>query len=132
MDCKTARLLSDFARPQDLGRADAAAFEGHIADCPECAAVVGAERRLDQRLGEAMRHVPVPEGLRGRLLDRLAAERRGWYRRRLPHLFPVLFRGCWSGLHRICLLRQDLGTHKGICLPTGHPPAKLVRVHGSK
>ena len=83
MDCKTARLLLDYARPApaELPGGDAAALEGHLTACPECEALARAERQLDDHLGRAVRDVPVPDGLRDRLLARLRAERRRWYRR---------------------------------------------------
>jgi hypothetical protein len=83
MDCKTARLLLDYARPKpaELPGGEAAALEGHLTGCPECEAVARAERQADDHLGRAVRDVPVPDGLRDRLLGRLRAERRRWYRR---------------------------------------------------
>ncbi|HXG10141.1 MAG TPA: zf-HC2 domain-containing protein [Gemmataceae bacterium] len=81
MDCKTARLLLDFARPRELDPDEALALESHLARCPECEALAQAERRLDEHLGRAIRDVAVPEGLRRRLLDRLAAERGRRHRR---------------------------------------------------
>lgn len=84
MDCKTARLLLDYARPTsaELDPGEAAALEGHLAACADCDAATRAERQLDDHLGRAVRDVPLPDGLRDRLLDRLAAERRAWYRRK--------------------------------------------------
>jgi hypothetical protein len=85
MDCKTARLLLHFAHPRttELEGDEAAALEGHLADCPHCGALAQAERQADNRIGQAMRAVAVPEGLRTRLLVQLDAEREHWYRRRL-------------------------------------------------
>jgi hypothetical protein len=83
MDCKTARLLLDYARPTpaELPGGDVAALESHLTACPECEALARAERQADDRLGRAVRDVPVPDGLRDRLLAHLRAERRRWYRR---------------------------------------------------
>jgi hypothetical protein len=85
MDCKTARLLLDLARPHsaELHASEAGALEGHLAGCPECDSLARTERQLDDHVGRALRNVPVPEGLRGRLLKRLAARRRSWYARRV-------------------------------------------------
>jgi hypothetical protein len=82
MDCRTARLLLDFARPRstELEPSEADALEGHLAVCSECEALARAERRLDSRIGRAFRDVPIPDGLRERLSNRLSAER--WRRRR--------------------------------------------------
>jgi len=84
MDCRTARLLMDFARPRcsELPADDADALGQHLAGCADCDALARAERAADARLGEAMRVVSIPEGLRGRILSRLDLER-GNRRRRL-------------------------------------------------
>lgn len=85
MDCKTARLLLLFARPRptELEASEADALRHHLADCPDCSPLARAERQADERLAQAVQAVPVPEGLRDRLVTRLQAERRGWYRRRV-------------------------------------------------
>ncbi len=92
MDCKTARLLLDFRRPRvgELPADEAAALEHHLASCPDCGAAGLAERRLDDALGRAVRDVPLPDGLRERLLARLATERRAALRRRVLRLTPAL------------------------------------------
>src|SRR5215213_5823218 len=64
----------------ELAGEDAAALDAHLAACPKCAAVVRFERAFDDRVGRAMRAVPVPAGLKGRLLDGVAAQRGSWYR----------------------------------------------------
>ena len=85
MDCKTAQFLLEFSRPGrvELGAAEAADVEAHLAACPDCGALARAERAFDARVGEAMLAVRVPHGLKGRILDRLAADRGAWYRRRI-------------------------------------------------
>jgi hypothetical protein len=77
MDCRTARLLLHFARPlpSELPAGEAHALEAHLTGCPECEALALAERQFDARLGEVMRQVPVPDGLRERILGRLTTER---------------------------------------------------------
>jgi hypothetical protein len=82
MDCRHARLLLEFTRfgQPDPGRGeldsvDADALAGHLSGCPECAALARGEQALDARLGQAMRQVPVPEGLRAGILTRLAQDR---------------------------------------------------------
>jgi hypothetical protein len=77
MDCRTARLLLDYARPQvgELPAGETDALEAHLAGCPDCDALARAERQADERLGQAMRDVPVPQGLQERILVRLEAER---------------------------------------------------------
>jgi hypothetical protein len=83
MDCKNARLLLEFVHPgsAELDAAEAEALHQHLAECPDCAAQAREERRADEHLGRAMRDVPVPAGLRERLLKRLTVERDRWYRR---------------------------------------------------
>ena len=65
MDCRTARHLLDYARPRvpELDRPDQEALDGHLAVCPECDALARAERQFDEHLGQAVRDVPVPQGL---------------------------------------------------------------------
>jgi hypothetical protein len=83
MDCKTARLLFDFARPQagELDAAELAAFEQHLAGCPECDALARAERGVEFAFAKAMRAVEAPAGLRNRLMERLDRERGDVYLR---------------------------------------------------
>jgi hypothetical protein len=83
MDCRTARLLLGFAGRVtcELDPAETGALQAHLQDCPECAPLADAERRLDEHLGRVVRDVPVPEGLRAAVLTRLAGERDAFYRR---------------------------------------------------
>ncbi|HZV03810.1 MAG TPA: hypothetical protein VE999_01855 [Gemmataceae bacterium] len=87
MDCKTARLLLDFARPQarELEAEEAEALESHLDHCPDCHSQARSERVFDERLGKAMRQVEVPAGLRDQLLARLESARGDWYRQRFAH-----------------------------------------------
>jgi anti-sigma factor RsiW len=70
MDCKTAHLLLDFNRPTpaELETSEAEALENHLLDCTACARLARDERRLDDHIGQAMRDVAVPVGLRERLI----------------------------------------------------------------
>ncbi|HEY7310149.1 MAG TPA: hypothetical protein VH643_12375 [Gemmataceae bacterium] len=87
MDCRTARLLLDFARPQalELQADDAGALQNHLDRCPDCHGLARGERQLDEHLGKAVRQVEIPAGLRDQLLSRLEAERGDWHRRRFAH-----------------------------------------------
>jgi hypothetical protein len=106
MDCETARLCLPFNRPRagELDGADTAALEAHLASCPACAALGRAEQRLDQHLASAVRdaEIPVPGGLRDRVLARLTAERGDWYRRRAAWALRIgaaaaaLFLAVWA------------------------------------
>jgi len=87
MDCKTARLLFEFLRPQpsELDAAELTAFEQHLATCPDCDALARAERQLDCAFSKAMQAVEVPAALRNRLLSRLERERGDVYLRWFGH-----------------------------------------------
>jgi len=84
MDCKTARMLAPFDRPLgvELDADEAEALANHFAECAECRHLRQAEQAADAHLGRALRDVPVPAGLRDRLLVRLADDRRAAFRRR--------------------------------------------------
>lgn len=105
MDCKSARLLLDFARPHacELEAEEAAALESHLDHCPDCHSQARNERQLDECLGKAMRQVEVPAGLRDQLLARLDAARGDWQRQRFAHAARLsaaaavlLLLGCWG------------------------------------
>jgi hypothetical protein len=89
MECKTVRLLLPYllSRTPELDAGDAASLRSHLNECSECAAVARAEAQTDAWLAGAMRDVPVPAHLQGRILARLQRERTAWYRRRV--LVPV-------------------------------------------
>jgi hypothetical protein len=84
MNCHDARLLLAFARPQasELDLAEKQLLDAHLSACPTCTAVAEEQRRVDERIGAVMRDVPVPDGLKERLLVRLANERSAVLRRR--------------------------------------------------
>jgi hypothetical protein len=88
MDCKTARMLLDFARPQacELETEEATALDGHLERCSDCHRLARDERQLDDLLGKAMRQVEPPVGLRGQLLERLESERSDWHRQRFARV----------------------------------------------
>jgi len=104
MDCKTARLLLDFVRPQagEMDSAELAAFEQHLAGCPDCDALTRAERGLDHAFAKAMQAVEVPAGLPNRLIARLERERGDVYLRwfgnagRVAAAAAVLFAATWA------------------------------------
>jgi hypothetical protein len=88
MDCKTARTLVDFARPNalELEPRDAEELAGHLDTCPECGASALAERQLDEWLGAAVRQVEVPGNLRANVLACLDAERNKVVRHRFGRI----------------------------------------------
>jgi hypothetical protein len=115
MDCKTARLLLEFARPPDcreLEPLDRGEVEAHLAGCPDCAAAARSRRHEDEQFGRAMRAVEVPDRLRARLLARLADERaannkRRWKAAAIGALAAaamlLLAVGLWALYHQVAL-----------------------------
>src|SRR5438046_1669092 len=89
MDCRTATLLLDLARPDspDFDPAEARALETHLQGCPQCSLRAEALRQEQAVLSRAMRAIPVPTSATRHLLQHLALERRAWYRR-LPLRHP--------------------------------------------
>jgi hypothetical protein len=58
-----------------LEAAELEELEAHLAECPDCGPLAQVERQMDSRLAQAMKAVPVPADLRGRVLGRLQSER---------------------------------------------------------
>jgi hypothetical protein len=84
MDCNHARLLLSFAyKKAELDTAEADALQAHLEQCPECEAAARSEQAVDEALGRAMNAVPVPGGLKGRVLDKLVSVRR-------PRIHPII------------------------------------------
>jgi hypothetical protein len=106
MDCKTARLLLEFAHPgqNELPESDLALLEAHLTGCADCRETAQAERGFDQALAKAMRQVEVPDRLRNHLLHRLESQcndqaRRRWGRAiRALAAAAVLLLGVWAAL----------------------------------
>jgi hypothetical protein len=74
-------LVTFFGRQgSELAPDDAADLHTHLTACPKCADLVRFERAFDDRVAKAMLAVPVPAGLKGKLLDGVAAQRGAWYR----------------------------------------------------
>jgi hypothetical protein len=92
MDCKTARLLFlHFQRPRagELDDDEATALNNHLAGCLDCAGLARTEQAVDAHLGRAMRAVEVPDGLRTRLVEHLAAERDAYWSRQTGRCFRI-------------------------------------------
>ncbi len=85
MDCKTARMLVDFARPHasELDPSETQSLDEHLGSCADCGRLAQRERRLDAHLALAMRAVPIPIDLKERLQTRLLNERNQVYRRQI-------------------------------------------------
>jgi len=84
MDCKTARMMMDFAHPPktELDGDERKAFQAHVQECVDCASLAYVERKLDEHLGRAMLDLSVPADLGDRLQERLKKARGTLYRRR--------------------------------------------------
>jgi hypothetical protein len=82
MDCNHARLLLEVAHPiaTELDARDTEQLAAHLASCPDCGALAENDRLADEQLAKVMRDVPVPDGFKFRLLNRLGRERDAWYR----------------------------------------------------
>lgn len=82
MDCTNARLLLHVSGREgnELIPADQGLLDEHLRACPDCANLVKAERKLDRVVGRAMNAVPVPLGLKSRILEavRPAPKGRWW------------------------------------------------------
>jgi hypothetical protein len=88
MDHTTARMMASL-----LGRhgseltseqadADAAELDAYLALHPDCAALVRADKAIDDRMAVAMKAVDVPAGLKAKILDATATQRGSWFRNR--------------------------------------------------
>lgn len=77
MNCQTARATLELFRPDESDPAMAGEAEHHVRHCADCQQSVRAQREFDVRVGRMCRDVPVPAGLRDRLLTSLAADAAG-------------------------------------------------------
>jgi len=73
MNCRDAQEQFDAARPGsgDLGLSELASASKHLDDCPRCRSVLQFREHLDRRISRAMTDVPVPTGLKDRILQSL-------------------------------------------------------------
>jgi len=75
MNCDDALNQLEAVRPhsQDTRDAELADARNHLDSCPQCRELFHQRQRQDERIGRVMRSVPVPQGLRERLLEGLFA-----------------------------------------------------------
>ncbi len=75
MDCGLARERLDVLHPDRPEQADpdVADAVAHVQECAACAEVVQARQEFDREVGRVLRDVPVPTGLRERLVLALTA-----------------------------------------------------------
>jgi hypothetical protein len=83
MDCKTARLLLAVAprNRNELDEGEADALEVHLSECVECTALARRERVIEEKIGSAMRNLPVPPLLSERIVRKLRRRRQKVLRR---------------------------------------------------
>lgn len=85
MDCRTAQQLLPYhgRAAAELTPSDAQALDVHLAECASCAAQLQTEQQLDTHFAQAVRAVPIPIGLRQRLVRRLTLQQKAGQWRRL-------------------------------------------------
>jgi hypothetical protein len=85
MECRDAQFYLRLRKHagDELGPEVAAALDGHLAVCAACAAEARAAASFDRALASAMRAVPIPAGLRERLVSHVAGQQGGILRRRM-------------------------------------------------
>jgi anti-sigma factor (TIGR02949 family) len=78
MDCQSVRALLPYYQraAEGMDAADRDAVRQHLDACPECGPLAQAESQIDRTLGTAMRAVPVPPDLKGRIHAKLAKQPR--------------------------------------------------------
>lgn len=71
MDCETALRLMEFASPDsdDRQAPEMHRARRHLESCAECSATHASRIAFDRELSQAMPNVPIPDGLRARLLE---------------------------------------------------------------
>jgi hypothetical protein len=77
MECRDAQFYLRLRRhtADELGPDVTAALDGHCAGCPTCGPAARASATFDRALASAMLAVPVPSGLRERLITQAARAR---------------------------------------------------------
>jgi hypothetical protein len=85
MECRDAQFYLRLRRhaADELGADVAASLGGHLATCPACAADARAAASFDRALASAVRAVPLPAGLRDRLVAHVASRQGAILRRKL-------------------------------------------------
>ena len=91
MECRDAQFYLQFRRPgsTELDPDVAAGLDRHLHSCPVCATDAAVSARFDSAVSQAMRAVPIPAGLRERLVTRIS-ERRGTILRRQAYRVAAL------------------------------------------
>src|SRR5262249_12812227 len=84
MECRDAQFYLRLRRQTagGLGREVTVDLDRHLAGCPRCAADARLVARFDAAVATAMQAVPIPAGLRDRLVAKLSAQRGAALRRK--------------------------------------------------
>ena len=117
MECRDAQFYLRFRRPgaDDLGPEVATDLDRHLAACPHCAAESRVSTAIDAAFASAMRTVPLPVGLRDRLVANLSAQRGTVLRRRAYRGLAVaasLFLAAGLGFGVVAASRPQLNVEK--------------------
>lgn len=85
MECRDAQFYLRFRRPgpDELGPEVAADLNRHLSGCDHCAAEAAAASGFDAAVATAVLDVPVPAGLRNRLVAHIAEKRGAELRRKV-------------------------------------------------
>jgi hypothetical protein len=85
MECRDAQFYLRLKRhaADELGADVSNSLDGHLATCPACSADARAALSFDRAVASAMRAVPVPGGLRDKLVAHVAAKQGAVLRRKL-------------------------------------------------
>lgn len=124
MECNAARSLLD--RLADLGAVERASLDSHLEACDDCAAALRGREKFDARLGAAMLAVPLPAGLKGRVLDALLDDGR----KALDFRRRVVGFAKWAGSAAAAML-VAVGGWYAVATPAKpeiHPGEELVHV----
>ena len=75
MDCRSAIELLEVARPdsEDLDDRELASAAAHLEECPQCADQFRKSQVFDRKVGQVLRDVTIPPGLKEKLLKELQA-----------------------------------------------------------
>jgi hypothetical protein len=129
MDCHDIRLLLAFTRAggDAIDSTEQKALQEHLQACPECAALASSEQALDRVLGTAMRDVPVPAGLKARVLDKVAVNRpRPWGKIAAAAAVLLLAVGITGWLLRPLPAVDPSDVYLVLNRGQGHAPADVV------
>ena len=137
IDCTHARMLWVLQRPeaQELDPGELGALEAHLESCPACLGWTRHERQADEAVARAIRDVPVPAHLAGRIQETLANNRPRRPQRWLAAAAASILVGVSVGSYfwmtqPVVLTLQEL-THHIIDVPTADAAAEWFANQGA-